>query len=322
MKILLIDADSKIPNIALMKLSTYYKQLGHYIDFIKLNLSFYPHRRNKVQFIDTSKYDLAFCSVVFNNTIQFIQGDNIVFGGSGFDLFKKLSPDIENCPLDYSLYPENNRSYGFITRGCIRNCYFCIVPSKEGSIKQVDTIENIKKHKEVIFLDNNILAFNGHIEILQELIDKNIRHMWCQGLDIRLVNEKNAPLLKKLNHIEQITFAFDDIRYEDLLNEKMKLLQMNCDWNLRFYIYCNPNDDLSSLLRRIFWCKKYKVLPYIMRDISCYFSIYDHFYKDIAAWCNQPAHFKTKSFEEFMYMRSKNQKRIDSSLKIYNTYKK
>lgn len=321
MKILLIDADSIIPNIALMKLSSYYKELGHMVDFIKLKLSFYPSRKNNIQYIETINYDKAFCSVIFNNTFKYIEGNNITFGGSGFDLTNKLDFKVENHPLDYTLYPENNRSYGFITRGCIRNCYFCIVPKKEGFIRQVDTIENIKRHKEVIFLDNNILAFKDHNKIFQELIDKNIKHQWCQGLDIRLVNKDNIFYLKKLNHIEQLTFAFDDIKYMDILNEKIKLFKMSCDWNLRFYIYCSPRDSLDSLFKRIVWCRENKVLPYIMRDVSCYYSKYDHFYKDIAAWCNQPAHFKKKSFESFLYKRYTNQKRIESSLHTYNNIK-
>lgn len=155
-----------------MKLSTFYKTLGCEVVLLKLNIPYYPNRKKIHHYINTSEYDLIFCSVIFENSINYIHGDNIIFGGTGYDLENKLSEEIETQDPDYSLYPENIYSYGFITRGCIRNCYFCKVPKKEGLIHQVNTIDNIVRHRQVIFLDNNILAFQGHHEILQELINK------------------------------------------------------------------------------------------------------------------------------------------------------
>ena len=43
--ILLIDADSVIPNLALMKLAQYYKD----VELIKLNLPYYPNKKKKIQ---------------------------------------------------------------------------------------------------------------------------------------------------------------------------------------------------------------------------------------------------------------------------------
>jgi hypothetical protein len=125
-------------------------------------------------------------------------------------------------------------------------------------------------------------------------------------------------LIKQLNHISNLTFAFDDISLLNLIDEKIKILKWRKDWQLRFYIYCNPQDSLSSLLKRVSWCKNNKILPYIMRDIKCWSSKFDHFYKDVSAYCNQPAYFKKQSFEEFLNARYKNPERIISSLKIFN----
>jgi radical SAM superfamily enzyme YgiQ (UPF0313 family) len=52
---------------------------------------------------------------------------------------KKVLPDeIENLKPDYSLYPGFDYSIGFSTRGCFRNCHFCVVPEKEGMFKKVN----------------------------------------------------------------------------------------------------------------------------------------------------------------------------------------
>ena len=47
MRVLLIDADSTIPNLAIMKLSTYHKNRGDKVDFMKLGLPYYPGRKKR-----------------------------------------------------------------------------------------------------------------------------------------------------------------------------------------------------------------------------------------------------------------------------------
>ena len=200
MKILLIDADSTIPNIALMKLSTYHKSKNDIVDFIQYHLPYYPHKKRPVYYVPEN-YDKIYCSVVFEGNADNIIGKNIIFGGTGIDLTTNLPENIELLDCDYGLYPDNNTSYGFISRGCIRKCKFCKVPIKEGYIRQVNTISNIVKHKKVKFLDNNFLALNNHVSLLKELIQKNIKLQFNQGLDIRLVNAENSYLLSKLNYM-------------------------------------------------------------------------------------------------------------------------
>ena len=124
-----------------------------------------------------------------------------------------MPDEIEKLAPDYSVYPDNDTSYGFITRGCIRNCGFCYVPKKEGNIKKVCDIDQIVRHKKVEFLDNNILAYPTHKVILQELIDKKIKCSLNQGLDIRLIDRENSTLLSKLRYMGCYIFAFDDYSF-------------------------------------------------------------------------------------------------------------
>ncbi len=117
------------PSLPLMKISAYHRQKG-----------------NDVEFFDRwQKYDLVYASKVFSFTKDIdefypVFADEIRKGGSGycirtengreiFDSTKNggLPPEIEHIYPDYSLYPDMTKdtAYGFLTRGCPRNCDFC-----------------------------------------------------------------------------------------------------------------------------------------------------------------------------------------------------
>ena len=162
---------------------------------------------------------------------------------------------------------NNNISYGFITRGCPKNCSFCIVSKKEGKIKFVNNPIDIIKHKHVRFLDNNILAYYDHRNILQELIDSNIKCEFYQGLDFNYINDKNANLLSKLNYYNEYIFAFDDISYLKAINKKMSIIKkyITKEWKIKFFIYCNPNQNIYiNVVRRVNYCKQNKIIPYLI----------------------------------------------------------
>jgi len=321
MRILLIDADSVLPNIALGKLSMYHKDKGDSVEFIRCKLPYYPYRKKKEYIFDTSKYDKTYCSIIFEGNIDYIKGQNIIFGGTGYNLKTKLLPEIENYPIDYSLWPNNNISYGFISRGCIRNCYFCVVPQKEGYIHQVNTIDNIVKHNKVRFLDNNILALSNHKEIFDELIRKNIVCSFNEGLDIRLLDKENSRLLSKLSwYPDEYIFAFDNIKNKGVIKKKLKLLKWTKPWQLKFYIYVHPKMKISDTIERIEFLKSKEILPYIMRDIDCWKSSKSSFYIDLAAWCNQPKIIKSMNFKSFLIKRHpNNSKRAHKNLGIFDT---
>lgn len=301
--ILLVDVDSKIPNLALMKLSTYHKQKGDMVKLIRFNISYYPNRRNKKHIIPIG-YDKTYCSVIFNGAIDYIKCHNHVeFGGSGFSLSITLPAYIEELEPDYSIYPENNVSYGFISRGCIRKCSFCLVPEKEGAIKQVRNIDEIIRHKKVKFLDNNFLALGNHKEILNMLIKRGIRCEFNQGLDIRLIDQENSDLLSRLNYMQPYTFAFDDWSYLKWIETSLLLLPWRKIWQFRFFVYCHPDMEIDNIVNRVKYLRTQQILPYIMRHSDCWGSVNSDFYVDIASWCNQPGLIKSLEFSEFMKRR-------------------
>jgi len=304
MKVLLLDADSTIPNVALMKLSAYHKSQGDEVTLKELHIPYYPSRTIFNAYYNAEIYDKVYCSVIFDSTLQHLKRGSTIFGGTGYSLSFELPLDIEGLEPDYSLYPNNDTSYGFITRGCIRNCSFCKVPQKEGGIRQVSNVDRIVRHKVTKFLDNNILAFPGHYDILQELVDKKIRCQFNQGLDIRLIDERNSLLLSQMNYYKEYIFAFDDIRYMSLIDHKLDILSWRKKWQFKFFVYVHPDMPLEETTERVMWLKEHECLPYLMRDIACWSSLNRTWYANMAAWCNQPGLFKNMDFKTFVERRS------------------
>lgn len=309
MKVLLIDADSTIPNLALMKLSAWHKSLGDDVELVRANLPYYPNRK-KTPFIPKSA-DKTYCSVIFEGNANYIIGDNIIFGGTGFDLTTKIPSVAEGFDPDYSIYPDNDTSYGFITRGCIRNCSFCKVPKKEGHIHKVANVDDIVRHKKVKFLDNNILSLPEHKEILAELVQKYIKCQFNQGLNVRLLDSENSDLLSKINYLGEYIFAFDNWKYKTIIEEKMTFLSWRKPYQLKFFVYIHPEMSLAETVKRIVWLKENQCLPYIMRDISCWGSENSDFFVDLSAYCNQVHIFKKISFSSFIKKRHKKKERIE-----------
>ncbi len=227
---------------------------------------------------------------------------------------------MDKCEEDYSIYPENDISYGFITRGCIRKCAFCFVPEKEGMIHKYDDVKRIAKTKKVKFLDNNIMSYVDCNKEFEEIIRLGLKCQFNQALDLRLMDDKKAELLSKMNYLGEYIFAFDNIKELDLINRKFKLFKkyVSKDWKCKFFIYCNDDMDLGDIMFRVYWCMENKALPYLMRDLNCYSSKKRNFYIDLCAFCNQPNIFKKMPFKEFIVKRTKNVDRQKESLRLYN----
>lgn len=91
---------------------------------------------------------------------------------------------IDELPLDYSIleeidyvYPAHNAYFAYMTRGCINNCKFCAVPTLEPQycdyINLTSRIEHTNRQfgarKDLLLLDNNVLASNLYDQIIDEI---------------------------------------------------------------------------------------------------------------------------------------------------------
>lgn len=318
MKILLVNVDSRF-NLAIRRMYTYYQQ-DHEVEMIDLGFSGYPHKRTKT--IDGSGYDKVLVSNIFDinrDRVEVINCEDVTFGGIGSrNPHLQLPPEIEATDPYY--YPDEDCSYGFITRGCIRSCWFCKVPKYEGKLKVYNTVESVVKHKKVKFMDNNILAYEGHMDVFKWCLDHpDIRVDFNQGLDFRLVNDENLDALSRLNYMGEYIFAFDEPKYMPLLEKKLALMKkyIPAPWKLKFYIYYHPDMDLGQLFERVEWCRARECLPYVMRDAACWSCENKNFLIDYTAYCNQAGMFKNLTFEQFLQKRQISDDRRAKSLEIY-----
>lgn len=307
MRILLINVDNRW-NLAIRRMMNYYTIKGHSVEMRDLKLSGYPHKRHIK--VDASGFDKVYVSNIFEQNayrVEVIGCTEVEYGGIGSrDPDKKLPEEIEATPPFY--YPDEKTTYGFITRGCIRKCWFCKVPKHEGKLKAYNAVESIVRGipgEIVKFMDNNILAYPHHMDVFRWLIEKGTRCEFNQGLDFRLVNDENLAALAQLNYEGEYIFAFDDPKYQPILDRKIKQIKQYIPkpWKLKFYIYYHPDMDLPQLIERAEWCRKNESLPYIMRDAACWGHNGEKFFIDYAAYCNQPSFFKNLTFPEFLAKR-------------------
>ncbi len=200
MKIGLIDVDGhNFPNLALMKIAGYYKSKG---DSVKWHDPLFD------------KPDRVYASKIFTFEPDYNGAwpeCEIIKGGTGYDVKSNLPAEIEYCQPDYSIYPKFTKAIGFLTRGCIRNCAWCIVPQKEGHIAPYMDIERIATRKEVILLDNNVLAHPYGLQQIAKISKMNIRIDFNQGLDARLINADVAKLLCSCKWIRYIRMSCDTL---------------------------------------------------------------------------------------------------------------
>ena len=270
----LIDADSKIPNLALMKLSTFYKAHGDRVTMSKGDeVGFCRNVPDKVYVSIVFKKNAH----MFDDLASYYPDTTIDIGGSGVDLKKVLPPEIENMKPDYSLYPKNNASIGFSSRGCFRKCYFCIVGQKEGKFRRTEHPEKWYNpaFKNITFLDNNILADPiWFLEITDWCISKDLKIWFTQGLDLRLVDIEIAKRLYEIRNHRMLSFAWDNIKDERVIKQKIALLRdagftkNMLRAHVQFYIYVDKDEEYESGLYRCNELKQLGCNAFVMYNID------------------------------------------------------
>lgn len=329
-RVCLIDVDSSIPNLALMKISSFFKKNKWKVDLIQLNNSAYDHHKREEFIFNANQYDKIFISIIFliNRDLVKIKDCKRVYrGGTGYDGFepnKGLPENIEHMFPDYSLYPNNEYSMGYLSRGCIRNCKFCFIPQKEGRLKIHSPLKEFYNPKlpKIMLLDNNFLALPNCIGLLKKLKETGKCITFKQGLDFRLLTKEKAEALSSLNYDGEFIFAFDNPRDKPIIERNLKMWRpLVKDWQTKFYVLVGFESTLKEDLERVYFLRENKCLPYIMRHTNCYTSPFRAFYTDLASWCNQPGLFKNMSFFEFIQKRHATKERLMETMNIVRAEK-
>jgi len=235
------------PNLALMKISAYHKLQGDTVEWWFQ--------------MDNHKYDVVYSSKIFDFTEENpYLPPNTIKGGTGYNVKSKLPDYIDDQYPDYSLYPECDYAIGFLTRGCIRKCPWCVVPEKEGYIKPYRTWGEIVRpdSDKLIIMDNNILASEHGIEQLRQLSQTQYRIDINQGMDARLVNKSIVELLKEIKWIRFIRFSCDTVAQIKSIENVYKLFKEVGAPVSRIFVYTIIRKDISEACERIEALKKLK----------------------------------------------------------------
>ena len=286
MKIGLYNLEPAIVNTAMMQVSTYHK-LNNDDVYIYSPL-----------FHD--EYDKIYAFSIFDYTDKGYVRDDMITGGTGFDIKSKLPVEITKCEYDWSLYPDCDYSILWFSRGCIRNCPFCVVREKEGYIHSVEPL-NINPNGEYVkVMDNNFFAnpnWNDSVDYLLGLGQK----IDMQGFDIRIFNESQGEALSQLKHRKAFKFAWDNPK--DNIDDKIELL---LDYikpsNLMCYVligyWSSPMEDYRRVMH--LW-EKYKIHSFVMP-----YDKFNRYQKDFSRWVNNKIEFKSCTWEEYQEKMGRN----------------
>lgn len=316
--ILLIEPSyrNKYPPLALMKISTYHKRLRDNVVFCKgknkdlrdikwdriyistLFTFYWATTIDTIHYYKESVEELShiYCGGVMATVLRdelckeypvtVISGliDRPGILDNNDIIVDTLAPDYsivdiqQNKYLTYQ-YPIKDAYISYTTRGCIRKCAFCAVPTIEprfnGYINIKPQIEYIKsmygEKKHLMLLDNNVLAskdFNKIIEDIKELgfykgakyattkngrTTKSNRYVdFNQGIDARLLTEEKCKKLSEIA-INPLRIAFDHADQEsvDLYMEKVRMAASYGIKYLSNYVLFNFTDTPEDLYNRL-----------------------------------------------------------------------
>jgi len=279
MKVLLIDIDSKIPNLALKKIEKYHLDRGDEVIW-----------HNRLLY---GQVDKTYVSCIFDwNKHKAAQFSSAELGGSGYSIEKKLPPEIE------AVKPRIN--LGFTTRGCFRKCPFCIVSLKEGNLAIEGDIYDIwdGKSREIELLDNNIMGLPLCFEKIWGQIKKEGLKLRENGLDIRLLDPQTAKILASIKHYDY-HFAFDNMSDRNFVDRGIKLLADVGIIKSCFYVLVGFNTTFEEDLDRLNFIRDRGQNAYVQRY---HYKSGETQYIALSRWVNQFHLFRGMTWQQFLDM--------------------
>jgi hypothetical protein len=234
MKVLLMQLDGKIPNIALMRIAAHHRNFGDSIEF-RWGRNIENCRRSLFD-----EPDRVYASCIFERTRLHAEEvrtyfSEAVIGGTGWDPASSLeSVGITTRQQDYSLYPQWQQSIGFTQRGCRLKCPFCVVPTKEGRIREELTITELWRGdpwpRELILLDNDFFGQPHWRNRISEMRDGGFKVSFNQGINARFLDDETAAAIASVDYrddqmkTKRIYTAWDNRKDEDRLFDGLNAL--------------------------------------------------------------------------------------------------
>ena len=207
-----------------------------------------------------------------------LSADEYEFGAD--DLYgrpiEELTPDygiLED--IDYS-YPVRDAYFGYASRGCVRKCAFCGVPDLEGDQREMPPLSELVRgvdaahgtKKDLVLMDNNILASARYREVIAEIRDLGFewgaklsrngqrpvrrRVDFNQGVDARILVKSPAYLREMATIcISPLRIAFDHMGLRRIYETAVRMAAENGIISLSNYMLYNFMDTPADLYERM-----------------------------------------------------------------------
>lgn len=284
MKIALHDSDNtRFPNLVLMKLSAWHKAQG-----------------DDVRWYDAlfGPFNKVYSSKIFTFTpVNDYLPKDAILGGTGYRNNVTLQDDIEHICPDYSLYGIDY-SVGFLTRGCIRKCQWCVVPSKEGDIRAHADIEEFCRHDKAILLDNNVLSSPHGISQIEKIARLGIKVDFNQGIDARLIDDDIARLFGRVKWLSPVRLACDTLAQIKDIERAVELLRWHNCTPSRYFCYVLVR-DMEDAIKRVRLLKKLYLSPFAQPYIDPDGTPATEEQRHFARWVNHKAEFGSRTWEGY-----------------------
>ncbi len=230
-KILLVEPNykNKYPPIGLMKISTYYKKKGDFVEFHKgLMPKLEVLNFNKVFITTLFTFDFDICVQTINYYMEIVGFEHVYVGGIAASIlperFKETIPqiniltgqlissnvlgyddniNIDILELDYDIlwdisyeYPAADSYFIYTSRGCPRKCAFCAVKTLEPQFYDCDNLIQQVKNVDLHFgIKKNLLIMDNNI-LYSDRFDKTIDELVDLGFG------KYNNKIKKCNYMK------------------------------------------------------------------------------------------------------------------------
>lgn len=204
MRVLLLQLDGKLPNIALMRIAAHHRALG---DDVMLR---HAGNEHAVEPELGDDFDRVYASAIFERTRPVAERllaarPDAFIGGTGWDIARTLeSIGITTKIQDYSVYPRFRPSIGFSQRGCRLKCDFCVVPRKEGAAREEQSLTDIWRGeghpREIMLLDNDFFGVPAWRARVDELLAGQFKVCFSQGINARMISDEAAKAIASVNY--------------------------------------------------------------------------------------------------------------------------
>jgi opacity protein-like surface antigen len=227
-RVLLLQLDGKLPNLALMRLAAHHRALGHVVTLRRT-----ANERSVQPRLDDPSWGAVYGSLIFESSRPVAEAarhvyPSIVLGGTGWDLAVTLAQHgVTTQAVDYSDYPLFRQSLGFTQRGCRLRCSFCVVPRKEGAVRGEGTIADIWRGepwpREVLLLDNDFFGHPDWSKRIAELQAGAFKVSFNQGINARMLTDETAAAVASVDYrddsmkVKRIYTAWDNRKDESRL---------------------------------------------------------------------------------------------------------